>query len=279
MGSSSASASRRPSSSEAMIIARIFGWRSSAMNMCSVRQRPMPSAPSSRARTASSGVSAFVRTPRRRISSAHSSTRSKFGFTSASTSGTSSSVTQPLVPSIAIRSPSCTCVPSTVMSFCSRLMASAEAPTTAGRPMPRATSAACDALPPSEVRMPLAAWKPATSSASVKGRTRITSRPSSPAATASAAVNTTSPLAAPGEALTPLARISKSALGSKVGCRSASSDDGSIVAIASSFESRPSSTASHANRTAACAGRLALRVWSMNSCPSSTVNSVSCMSL
>ncbi len=28
-----------------MIIARIFGWRSSAMNMCSVRHSPMPSAP------------------------------------------------------------------------------------------------------------------------------------------------------------------------------------------------------------------------------------------
>ena len=55
-----------------------------------------------------------------------------------------------------------------------------------------------DALPPSAVRMPLAAWKPATSSASVKGRTRITSRPSSPAATASCAVNTIAPLAAPG---------------------------------------------------------------------------------
>ena len=127
--------------------------------------------------------------------------------------------------------------------------------------------------------MPLAAWKPATSSASVNGRTRITSRPSSPAATASAAVNTTSPFAAPGEALTPLASTSNSAFGSNVGCSSASSPAGSIVAIASSRESSPSSAASHANRTAACAGRLALRVWSMNSCPSWTVNSVSCMSL
>ena len=127
--------------------------------------------------------------------------------------------------------------------------------------------------------MPLAAWKPATSSASVNGRTRITSRPSSPALTASAAVNTTSPFAAPGEALTPVASTSKSALGSKVGCSSASSEDGSIVASASSLVSRPSSTASHAKRTAAWAGRLALRVWSMNNCPSSTVNSVSCMSL
>ena len=91
-------------------------------------------------------------------------------------------------------------------------------------------------------------------------------------------MKTISPLAAPGEALTPLASTSKSAFGSNVGCSSASSDGGSIVVSASSRVSSPSSTASHAKRTAAWAGRLALRVWSMYSCPSSTVNSVSCMS-
>ncbi len=101
------------------------------------------------------------------MSSAHSSTRSKYSSTCASISGTSSSVTQPLVPSIAIRSPAWTSVPLTEIVRALRSMVSASAPTTAGRPMPRATSAACDALPPSEVRMPLAAWKPATSSASV----------------------------------------------------------------------------------------------------------------
>ena len=144
--------------------------------------------------------------------------------------------------------------------------------------MPRATSAAWLALPPSAVRMPLAAWKPPTSSASVKGRTRITSRPSFSAATAASAVNTTSPLAAPGDALTPLATTSYSASGANVGCSSASRRSGSIVASAWPRSSRPSFSASTANRTAAWAGRLALRVWSMNSCPSSTVNSVSCMS-
>ena len=56
--------------------------------------------------------------------------------------------------------------------------------------------------------MPLAAWKPATSSASVNGRTRITSRPSSAAATASGAVKTIAPLAAPGDAATPRATTS-----------------------------------------------------------------------
>ena len=262
-----------------MIIARILGWRSSAMNMCSVRHRPMPSAPSSRAFFAPAGSSALARTAKRRISSAHSSTVSKYSSTRASISGTSSKVTQPLVPSMAMKSPSPTVEPLAETVLAPRSILRSLAPTTAGRPIPRATSAACEALPPSLVRIPLAAWKPATSSASVNGRTRITSRPSCSACTASLAVNTISPLAAPGEAETPLASTSNSALGSKVGCSSASSELGSMVESASSLESSPSSTASTAKRTAACAGRLALRVCSMNSCPSSIVNSVSCMSL
>ena len=86
-----------------MIIARIFGWRSAAMNMCSVRQRPMPSAPFSSALTASAGVSALARTPRRRTLSAQSSTRSNRSLRPGFTSGTSSRVTLPVLPSIAIR--------------------------------------------------------------------------------------------------------------------------------------------------------------------------------
>ncbi len=43
------------------------------------------------------------------------------------------------------------------------------APVTAGRPSRGATSAACEALPPSLVRIPRAAWKPSMSSASVNG--------------------------------------------------------------------------------------------------------------
>ena len=45
-------------------------WRRSPRNMCSVRHSPMPSAPKRRARSASSGVSALVRTPSRRVASA-----------------------------------------------------------------------------------------------------------------------------------------------------------------------------------------------------------------
>ncbi len=129
--------------------------------------------------------------------------------------------------------------------------------------MPRATSAACEALPPSEVRIPAAVAKPATSSASVKGRTRMTRRPSLAAATASSAVKTIVPFAAPGDAATPRAITSYSAAGSNVGCSSASSLSAWIVEIACSLVRKPSSTASTAKCTAACAGRLALRVCSM----------------
>ena len=59
-------------SSRARIMACMCGMRSSAKNMCSVRHRPMPSAPNSRATLASRGMSALARTPKLpRNSSAH----------------------------------------------------------------------------------------------------------------------------------------------------------------------------------------------------------------
>ena len=152
---------------------------------------------------------------------------------------------------MAIVSPSPSFVPFTLSVFAWRSMSSAAAPDTHGLPIPRATSAAWLALPPSAVRIPRAAWKPATSSASVNGRTRITSRPSSAAWTASSAVKTIAPFAAPGEAATPSASTSKSASRLKPGWRSASSRSASIVAIACPLSSSPSSTASTAKRTAA----------------------------
>ena len=54
---------------------------------------------------------------------------------------------------------------------------SAAHPATQGLPMPRATTAACDVMPPRAVRTPLALIKPWMSSAVVSGRTRITSSP------------------------------------------------------------------------------------------------------
>ena len=111
--------------------------------------------------------------------------------------------------------------------------------------------------------MPRAAKNPATSSASVNGLTSTTARPASAAATACSAVKTISPFAAPGDAFTPRASTVNSASRPNVGCSSASSEPASIVASASSRVRRLSDTASTANRTAAWAGRFALRVWSM----------------
>ena len=62
-----------PRRSDARIMRRTIGRRSSARNMCSVRHSPIPSAPSRRAVAASGPVSAFARTARCpfRIASAH----------------------------------------------------------------------------------------------------------------------------------------------------------------------------------------------------------------
>ena len=103
-----------------MIIWRTIGRRSSAMNMCSVRQRPIPSAPNSRAFAASSGVSAFARTRSRRNSSAQTSIVAKFSSTCGGTSGTAPSMTRPVPPSIVSTSPSENVVPPMVALPASR---------------------------------------------------------------------------------------------------------------------------------------------------------------
>ena len=110
-GSSLSSAARRPASSRAMIISCTIGSRSWAMNMCSVRQRPMPSAPNSRALAASSGVSAFARTRSRRSSSAQSRIVPKFSSIAGGTSRTGPTITRPVPPSIVITSPAFSCAP------------------------------------------------------------------------------------------------------------------------------------------------------------------------
>jgi hypothetical protein len=75
MGRILASAFFRPSGVSARIISRTAVIRASSKNMCSVRQRPMPSAPNARATWASRGVPALARTPSRRTSSAHARIR------------------------------------------------------------------------------------------------------------------------------------------------------------------------------------------------------------
>ena len=115
-----------------------------------------------------------------------------------------------MVPSNEIQSPSLTTTslsPTfTVNCFLCSSMCSAPAPTMQGSPMPRATTAAWLDLPPTAVRMPLATSMPWMSSGVVSLRTRITG-PFLDASTASSAVKTARPTAAPGDASIPFASL------------------------------------------------------------------------
>ena len=82
-------------SSSARIISRIATMRSPSKNMCSVRQRPMPSAPNSRAVRASCGVSALARTFMRRTLSAQAISVANSPDSSGSSIGTSPFITSP----------------------------------------------------------------------------------------------------------------------------------------------------------------------------------------
>ncbi len=151
------------------------------MNMCSVRQRPMPSAPNSRAFAASSGVSAFARTRIRRRSSAQPRIVSKFSSIDGGTSGTEPMITLPEPPSIVITSPArSSCSPIRSVPAATSIESSSQ-PATHGLPMPRATTAACEVIPPWAVSTPAAWMRPWMSSGVVSQRTRITSSPASAA--------------------------------------------------------------------------------------------------
>ena len=121
-GSSLASAAFRASSVSARIISRIASMRSPSKNMCSVRHRPMPTAPNAIAFCVCSGVSALVRTLMRVACSHHFISCWKllnFSVFFAASSPSSSPATisdgavltwpaktLPAVPSIDIQSPS-----------------------------------------------------------------------------------------------------------------------------------------------------------------------------
>ena len=84
--------------------------------------------------------------------------------------------------------------------------------------MPRATTAAWLVMPPRVVTMPRAACIPWMSSGLVSIRTRITDSPFCARDSASSALNTTAPEAAPGLAGSPLASRLRVAFGSSIGC-------------------------------------------------------------
>ena len=80
---------------------------------------------------------------------------------------------------------------------------SSSAPQTQVLPMPRATTAACEVLPPREVRMPSAAIMPSRSSGLVSRRIRMTFSPDRDHLTAVYESKTALPTAAPGDAAMP----------------------------------------------------------------------------
>ena len=108
--------------------------------------------------------------------------------------------------------------------------------------MPRATTAACEVLPPRLVRMPRAATMPRRSSGLVSLRTRITSSPCSAHSTAVSESKTALPTAAPGEAFIPVASRVRSASASKRGNISWASWSPVTRSTASSMPTSPSST-------------------------------------
>ncbi len=194
------------------------------------------------------------------------------------TSGTLPASTRPVEPSRVIHSPRATWAPLLRIVPATGSTSSPAAPATQHLPMPRATTAACDVIPPRAVRIPLAAAMPRMSSGLVSGRTRMTVLPSDAHANASCASNTTCPDAAPGEAGRPVAITVHSASGSTVGWSVCSTASGPTRWSASSSLMRPSSTMSTAIRIAAAPARLPFRVCSRYSLPRCTVNSRSCMS-
>ena len=254
--------------------------------MCSVRHRPMPSAPFARARCASSGVSAFAHTCNRRTPSAQPSSV----FNSASSSGlgatasTSPTNISPVAPSRLMTSPSEMDFPRAVARPSDSKRNSSH-PTTHGLPSPRVTTAAWLVIPPRLVSTPSDLMMPCTSSGLVSWRTRITRWPPSAIAATRSGSITTTPDAAPGDAPTPSASRRPSliaavfASATKCGIRTAETSPASTRPSACSCVSTPSPASSTAIRTAADAVRLAERVCRMYSFPRSTVNSMSCTSL
>ena len=154
-------------------------------------------------------------------------------------------------------------------------------PDTQHAPIPRATTAACEVIPPRTVKIPSDTCIPSISSGLVSKRTKITLWLRLASWIASSAVNTICPQAAPGEAGRACAigfALFKSST-SKRGCNKESNCLGSTIIKASSLVIIPSSTMSHAIFSAAAAVRFPLRVCSMNKFPFSIVNSISCMFL
>ena len=157
------------------------------------------------------------------------------------------------------------------------------APTTHGLPHPRATTAAWLVMPPRDVRIPFALHMPPTSSALVSSRTKMHGLPSDESFSASLALKTMAPTAAPGDAGNPrvttrVTYSSEFASSVNTGCRHCSSEREGTIVIACSRVTQPSAAISVAMRTAAAPVRFPTRHCSTKSVPDSIVNSTSIIS-
>ncbi len=127
-------------------------------------------------------------------------------------------ITSPVVPLIVIQSFFLSTSPSLVVTVPSlRFILRVSQPATHARPIPLATTAACDVIPPRLVNIPFAACIPSISSGVVSGLTSITSSPECASSAASAESKMIFPVAAPGEAGRPLAMTSTVSAGSIIG--------------------------------------------------------------
>ena len=192
----------RSSLLSARIISRIASMRLPSKNMCSVRQRPIPSAPKATAFSTWSGVSAFVRTPSfRKVSTQFISfanwpidgalfrrerlidqNLNNFGRRSRHFAGkdlSAASIDRNEVPLFQGRAVRC-------QSALLVIDLTPIAPQTQTFPICRATRAACEETPPRAVRIPSAAIMPLRSSGDVSIRASTTFSPFSERATASA---------------------------------------------------------------------------------------------
>ena len=120
----------------------ITGSLSTPMNICSVLQSPIPFAPNSLARLASSGVSAFAQTICSAFSSAHERIFLKSSLKVASTIFASPAKKFPVVPSTVTQSPFLKTLSPTVKVSFSTSITTRSQPHTAGFPIPLATTAA-----------------------------------------------------------------------------------------------------------------------------------------
>mmetsp|Transcript_40144 Transcript_40144/g.59100 ORF Transcript_40144/g.59100 Transcript_40144/m.59100 type:complete len:212 (-) Transcript_40144:1482-2117(-) len=176
----------------AMIICRTVRMRSSELkNMCSVLTSPIPCAPLRRALAASCGESALVYTSSLRLLSTHSIKMPRSPEIVGGVSSTLPSMTSPVLPLSEIQSPDVKVLPPRLNFWFLPSTSSAPTPDTHVLPHPRATTAACDVIPPRDVRMPAARCMPLTSSGLVSVLTRITFPPFFDICAASSAEKTT----------------------------------------------------------------------------------------